>query len=225
MNIDENGTTLLNINLINVFTCGYTWKIAERNAVLLVMSPFNVPIACVQVNIDKSLLSTVNTVRRKGLENLGFKGVHGRDNGELLALFLIISTNTISIQTGQPGQWIPLRVACDWLVFSRPLKYNIFYDIWFRNGWTQTIMCIVWTNCLCNLGTLGFVGKCSYPFQPFQDWKTDGRTITRDGAQCYSEEQITHWQNYSTRQNEMRGAFHQVLTKKCTFHKCRNNCA
>ena len=38
-------------------------NIAERNAVLLVMSPFNVPIACAQVNIDKSRLSTDYTVR------------------------------------------------------------------------------------------------------------------------------------------------------------------
>ena len=38
-------------------------NLAERNAVLLVMSPFYVPIACAQVNIDKSLLSTDNTAR------------------------------------------------------------------------------------------------------------------------------------------------------------------
>ena len=73
MNINVNDTDPLNINLINVFTRGHTWNIAERNAVLLVMSPFNVPIACVQINIDKILLSIVNTARCKGLDKLGFK--------------------------------------------------------------------------------------------------------------------------------------------------------
>ena len=43
MNINVNDTDPLNIKLINVFTCGHTWNIAERNALLLVMSPFNVP--------------------------------------------------------------------------------------------------------------------------------------------------------------------------------------
>ena len=73
MNINVNDTDPLNIKLINVFTYGHTWIIAERNAVLLVMSPFNVPIACVQINIDKTLLSIVNTARRQGLEKLGFE--------------------------------------------------------------------------------------------------------------------------------------------------------
>ena len=81
MNINVNDMDPLNIKLINGFTCGHTWNIVVRNAVLLVMSPFNVPIACVQINIDKTLLSIVNTARRKGIDKLGFKWVYRDPKG------------------------------------------------------------------------------------------------------------------------------------------------